>query len=166
MRLDVVRKRWLIVSTIAAGIAAASWKYGGEPATAALVHSEQPAAQRSRAPADPLPQLELEKLELDRSREPIANAFEPRSWVPPPPKQNLPPPLPRMAPPLPFTYIGKMMEDGRIVVFLTQGERSFAVRSGDRLDNTYQIDEVKPTMMLLTYIPLNQQQSLPIGGAN
>ena len=164
MMLTSRRRHWLIASTLVAGLVAALWKHGGEPAKAALMQVErsQP-AKRAHSAIDPLPQLEIEKLELDKSSEPIVNAFEPRSWAPPAPKIK---PAPPQAPALPFTYIGKMMEDGRIVVFLTQGERNFAVRSGDKLDNLYQIDEIKPTMMLLTYLPLNKQQSLPIGGAN
>jgi hypothetical protein len=167
MMLTAKRRRWLTCSALVAALATGSWKHGGEPATAALLQVEQTQpAKRARSAIDPLPQLEIEKLEIDKSNEPIVNAFEQRSWAPPAPKIKPGPPPSPQAPPLPFTYIGKMMEDGRIVVFLTQGERNFAVRSGDKLDNLYQIDEIKPTMMLLTYLPLNKQQSLPIGGAN
>lgn len=167
MKLTSLQRRWVLGSTLVAGIVSASWKDGGEPATAALTHTERPLpAQRGRAPADALPELELEKLELDKSREPITNAFEPRSWAPPPPpKNNLPPPPPQ-APPLPYTYVGKMVDEGQIVVFLTRQERNYAVRSGDKLDNTYQVDDIKPSVMLLTYLPLNLQQSLTIGSPN
>jgi len=40
------------------------------------------------------------------------------------------------------------------------------VRSGDKLDNTYQVDDIKPNVMLLTYLPLKLQQSLTIGSTN
>src|SRR3954469_12092305 len=164
MMMTPGRRRWLIGCTLVAGLVAVSWKHGGEPAKAALMQVEraQP-GKRAHSAIDPLPQLKIENLELDKSSEPIVDAFEPRSWAPPAPRMK---PAPPQAPPLPFTYIGKMMEDGRIVVFLTQGERNFAVRSGDKLDNLYQIDDIKPTTMLLTYLPLNKQQSLAIGGAN
>lgn len=166
MKLTSLQRRWVLGSTLVAGIVSASWKDGGEPATAALAHTERPLpAQRGRAPVDALPELELEKLELDKSREPITNAFEPRSWAPPPPKRNLPP-SPPQAPPLPYTFVGKMVDDGQIIVFLTRQERNYAVRSGDKLDNTYQVDDIKPNVMLLTYLPLNLQQSLTIGSPN
>ena len=165
MRLTASQRRWVLGSTLIAGIVAASWRDGGEPATAALVRTERPLpAQRSRSPVAALPELELEKLELDKSREPIANAFEPRSWAPPPPKSALPPPP--QAPPLPYTYIGKIVDEGQVVVFLTRQERNYAVRSGDKLDDTYQVDDIKPNVMLLTYLPLNLQQSLTIGSPN
>ena len=166
MRLTSLQRRWVLGGMLVAGIVAASWKDGGEPATAAFAHTERPLpAQRGRAPVDALPELELEKLELDKSREPITNAFEPRSWAPPPPKSNLPP-APPQAPPLPYTFVGKMVDDGQIIVFLTRQERNYAVRSGDKLDNIYQVDDIKPNVMLLTYLPLNLQQSLTIGSPN
>ena len=59
-----------------------------------------------------------------------------------------------------------MVDEGQIVVFLTRQERNYAVRSGDKLDNTYQVDDIKPSVMLLTYLPLNLQQSLTIGSPN
>ena len=169
MKLTPMQRRWLLGSTLIAGVAAALDKYGGEPATAALARTENPLpAQRGRVLVVPLPELELEKLDLEKSRDPITNAFEPRSWIVPPPKIKqapLPSPAPQ-APPLPYTYIGKMMEDGKIVVFLTRQELNYTVRSGDQLDNVYQVDDIRPTVMLLTYLPLNLQQSLPIGDAN
>jgi hypothetical protein len=159
-----MRRRWLLGGTLVAGIVAASWKYGGEPATAAFAKTGQPASvQSGRPPVAALPELELEKLELDKSHEPIADAFETRSWIPPPPKIKAPAP---QAPPLPYTYIGKMVEGGQIVVFLTSGQRNYTVRNGDKLDDIYQVDDIKPTLMLLTYLPLNLQQSLMIGSAN
>jgi hypothetical protein len=167
LTLTSMRWRWLMGSTLLAGLVTVSWKYGGEPATAAMAKTGQTAAVQSGRPPDAaLPELELEKLELDKSPEPITDAFEPRSWIPPPPKFKAPPPPPPQAPPLPFTYIGKMLEDGKVVVFLTSGQRNYTVRSGDKLDDTYQVDDIKPTTMLLTYLPLNVQQSLMIGSAN
>jgi len=166
MKLTSLQRRWVLGSTLVAGIVSAAWKDGGEPAIAAFTHTERPLpAQRGRAPVDALPELELEKLELDKSREPITDAFEPRSWAPPPPKSNLPP-SPPQAPPLPYTFVGKMVDDGQIIVFLTRQERNYAVRSGDKLDNTYQVDDIKPNVMLLTYLPLKLQQSLTIGSTN
>jgi hypothetical protein len=167
MTLTLTRRRWLLAGSLVAGIVAASWKYGGEPATAALVQTARsPSVQRGRAPASALPRLEIEKLEIGKSQEPIADAFEPRSWIAPQANVIAPPPAPPQAPPLPYTYIGKMMEDGQIVVFLARQERNYTLHSGDKLDNAYQVDDIKPTQMLLTYLPLNQQQALPIGSAD
>jgi hypothetical protein len=167
MKMTGMQKRWLVGSMLVAVIAVAVWEYGGNR-SAALAYTQQPQpanAARGRAALEPLPQLELEKLEIDKSSEPIANAFEPRSWIPPEPKVKTSP-SPPQAPPLPFIYVGKMMEDGQTVVFLSKQERNYAVRSGDKIDGTYQVDKINPTTMVLTYLPLNLQQSLPIGSAN
>ena len=34
----------------------------------------------------------------------------------------------------------------------------------DTLENIYRIEETKPPIMTLTYLPLQQRQTLPIGG--
>ena len=160
-------RRWLLVFALVAGVAAIASQYGGEPATVASAHTGGPShSVRARPPADDLPKLELPKIDAGEPREPVGNAFEARSWAPPAPKTRLPQSPTPQAPPLPYTYVGKMMEDGRIVVFLARNERNYAVRNGDKLDGTYQVDDVRPTEMLMTYLPLNQQQSLAIGSAN
>ncbi|MDB5811371.1 MAG: type secretion system, translation initiation factor [Betaproteobacteria bacterium] len=166
MILMRMNRRWLLGVTLVAGVIGGLWRYGGEPATAALAHPARPsAAAQAGASSESLPEIDLSRLDVQKSDAPITDAFEPRSWVPPAPRIKMTP-APPQAPPLPFIYVGKMMEDGRIVVFLSSQDRNYAVRSGDRLDGNYQVDDIKPTMMLLTYLPLNLQQSLAIGSAN
>jgi hypothetical protein len=80
-------------------------------------------------------------------------------------KQPPPQPPPPQAPPLPFTYMGKLIDDGRIVVFLTQGEDNYVVRPGDTIDRTYRVDAVTEESLSLTYLPLGQKQQLVFGGA-
>ena len=53
------RRRWLLAITLGAGVFAALWKYGGEPATAALLQSEAAAGNRKRPPLTALPEIEL-----------------------------------------------------------------------------------------------------------
>jgi len=119
------------------------------------------------ASAGTLPSLPLERLDVKGSREAVSDAFEVRSWAPPPPPPPKPvPPPPPQAPPLPFKYMGKIMEAGQVVVFLERQDRNFVVRAGDKLDNNYQVDEIKPGVMTLTYLPLGQKQTLAIGAAN
>jgi hypothetical protein len=90
--------------------------------------------------------------------------FAPKSWyVPPPPPKAVPPPPPS-APPLPFTYMGKLIEDGQMTVFLTKQDRNYVVKVGDTIDGTYKVEEVSARMMTLTYLPLKIKQTLMIGG--
>ena len=58
------------------------------------------------------------------------------------------------------------MDGSEIVVFLEKQNSNYAVRAGDKLDNTYKVDEIKPGVMTLTYLPLGQQQTIAIGAAN
>ena len=72
----------------------------------------------------------------------------------------------QLAPPLPFTYLGKLIIDGEVVVFVSTPERNFAVRKGDLINGTYRIDRIAPPTLSLTYLPLNEKQTLEIGRAN
>jgi len=91
--------------------------------------------------------------------------FGSQSWVPAPP---LPPkpvtPPPPAAPTLPFTYIGKKLEDAMWEVYLTEGEHTIIVREKSTIEQTYRVESIKPPTMTLTYLPLNQMQTLSIGG--
>jgi hypothetical protein len=104
-----------------------------------------------------------------RERGPMKQAvdsFSPHDWSPPPPPRPKPPapPVPT-APPIPYTVLGKKAEDGVWQVFLARQDQVFIVKHGDTLENTYRVEEIKPPGLTLTYIPLNERQALPIGGA-
>jgi hypothetical protein len=91
--------------------------------------------------------------------------FARRSWTPPPPPPPPPaPPPPPSAPPLPFTYLGKKLDDGQWEVFLARGEQTLIVHAQSTIDERYRVDAIRPPLLLLTYLPLNRQQTLTIGG--
>lgn len=153
----------------------------GDAAAVSLpVHAEAPAAPRasSRPAVGPSSQA-AESLETLVSRdqllagEPEAPAgapagakrdlFSTRNWNPPPPP---PPPavVPApMAPPLPFAFLGKKLEGQSWEVYLSRGEQTFIVREGQTFDGAYRIDKIAPPVLTLTYVPLNQAQTLTIG---
>ena len=90
--------------------------------------------------------------------------FGRQDWTPPPPPPApAPPPPPPTAPPLPFTFIGKSLQDGVWEIYLARGERTYSVREAAVIDGTYRVDAVKPPILTLTYLPLNQVQQLNIG---
>lgn len=76
------------------------------------------------------------------------------------------------APPLPFRYVGKMIEDGNLAVFLARGEDSYSVHAGQgqkrrqQLDEQYRVDKVTETSVTFTYLPLKTKQTLDIPAAN
>jgi hypothetical protein len=91
--------------------------------------------------------------------------FKSQSWTPPPaPTAPPPPPPPPVAPPLPFKYIGKKMEDGKWEVYVAIGTQAYILHEKTVLQGTYRIDSIKPPVITLTYLPLQQIQTLNIGG--
>ncbi|HSD54080.1 MAG TPA: hypothetical protein VLC47_07930 [Burkholderiales bacterium] len=164
------RTRWLILA-IALGLALVAARLVGReddsppPAVTPARTAEQ--ASAARAPEH----LDLDRLAARKGGAPAGDPFRALSWqtvaqeearknAPPPP----PPPRPK-APPLPFVYMGKLIEDGRVAVFLTQGDRNHIVRQGDTIDGTYRVDAVTEQSLSLTYLPLKQKQELAFGGA-
>lgn len=82
-----------------------------------------------------------------------------------PPQIPLAPPLPT-APSLPFTYIGKLGEEGRYTVFLSNHGRNFAVKAGDVIGQLYRVEGIRPPILILTYLPTNIKQTMQIGESN
>ncbi len=92
------------------------------------------------------------------------SVFARQDWTPPPPPPApAPPPPPPTAPPLPFTFIGKSLQDGTWEIYLARGERTHLVRENTVIDGTYRVDAIRPPVLTLTYLPLNQVQQLNIG---
>jgi hypothetical protein len=82
--------------------------------------------------------------------------------------RSAPPPVPApspQAPPLPFAYLGKLIDADRIIVFLTNGNRNWVVRSGDTIDGAYRVEAIGDQTMTLTYLALDIRQELGIGAA-
>lgn len=65
-------------------------------------------------------------------------------------------------PPIPFRYIGRVIEDGKLEVFLVRGEEHFSVAAGDMLGADYRVEAVTDTEVVLVYLPLNARQRLPL----
>ena len=68
-----------------------------------------------------------------------------------------------MAPPLPFSFFGSLDEKGATRrVFLTKGEQLVIVKANDVVDGRYRVDQITENSVDLTYLPLNQKQSISI----
>ncbi|MFZ6755234.1 hypothetical protein ACO0KY_17870 [Undibacterium sp. Dicai25W] len=90
--------------------------------------------------------------------------FVSQNWNPPPPKPAKPaPPPPPVAPPLPFQYLGKKSEDGVVEVYLGSGDKSYVVQKGAVINGLYKVESIAPPIMTMTYLPLNQLQTIQIG---
>ena len=105
--------------------------------------------------------IDLAKLEERVDEGAKIDAFAPRNFSPVIPAQAAGAPAKREAPPLPFRYLGKMVEDGKLSVFLANGNESITVRGGERLGD-YRIDKITEAEVRFTYLPLKTKQSLPL----
>jgi hypothetical protein len=126
------------------------------PAPAAALDSLQPLVPRDRLAA---------VATADNAAAPATprDLFSARNWNPPPPPAPVAPPAAPVAPPLPYVFIGKKHEGDAWEVYLTKGEQTFVVRQGEVLEATYRVDKIQPPTLTLTYLPLDQAQTLPIG---
>ena len=111
-----------------------------------------------RAPAQ---SLDLSKLERPApGAAPAADPFAPKNFNPQPQQQAAAPAKPE-APALPFRYLGKLIEDGKLSVFLANGEESVTARAGERIAD-WRVDKVTENEVQFTYLPLKTKQSLPL----
>jgi hypothetical protein len=165
---------------------AAHWASGRRDGNGVLAEVVTPVvASRAAATPDateagpPAPDADLSVSAAERLRslpKSGGDAFASLSWLPPPPPPPPPaapapaPPPPKpvapTAPPLPFVFIGMLERDTeKTKAFLAKGDALYVVSVGDVLDNnTYRIDSLTPSEMVVTYLPLNAQQKLNVSG--
>lgn len=170
MAMTPKQRRIVLVVLLGATLSATAWVNFAQDN--ADVGETQPQARRTvehQSTTKKTPP-KIEAITLEPLQRPVLEGtkkglFDSKSWyVPPPPPKALPPPP--TAPPLPFSYMGKMLEDGRTTVFLTRQNRNFVVSAGDTIESTYRVDEINARFMTLTYLPLNIKQTLQIGETN
>lgn len=108
----------------------------------------------------------------------VTNLFPKQTWAPTPPPTPTPGPPPPtpvpVAPPLPFSVVSTWHEKGtdqfiveaagQQYVICTQCDALGRVRLGESVLGAYRVDQISRQQIVFTYLPLNQQQVLPIGG--
>jgi hypothetical protein len=150
-----------IVKKVFAGIAVvsalASVVAGREQSNPAVVEPVARIDTRLRVDAD----IDLAKLEERIDEGAKIDAFAPRNFSPVIPPQAAGAPAQQEAPPLPFRYLGKMVEDGKLSVFLANGDESITVHAGQRIGD-YRIDKITEAEVRFTFLPLKTKQSLPL----
>ena len=170
-RLVVLRtRRWIIYGAVLAlaliGIRVTE-QPEGRPAAVRAEVAPYRAADAPTSDAARVPGLDLERLVQRAPRETQADPFNTRSWEAREAGQarwNAPPLAPQ-APPLPFAFLGQLIEEGRVTVFLANGDRNWVVRVGDTIDGAYRVEAIADRTMTLTYLALETRQELAIGHA-
>ena len=150
-----------VIAAISVAGALASVVAGREQPTLAKV-VEPSARLNTRLPS--VDDIDIAKLE--EAREEMTedgakvDAFAPRNFSPVVPPQAQAP-AKKVAPPLPFRYLGKMIDDGKLAVFLANGGEALSVTAGDRIGE-YRVDKITDAEVVFTYLPLKTKQSLPL----
>jgi len=98
--------------------------------------------------------------------------FAARGWLPPPPPPPPPapvppppPPPPPTAPPVPFKFVGLIEEKAaKPAAFLSKGDALFVVHVGDVLESTYRVESFNSAEVIITYLPLQQRQTIGVTG--
>lgn len=109
----------------------------------------------------PVSSIDLSRLDRAKADAPAADPFAPKNFAPQQPEQRAAAPAKPEAPPLPFRYLGKLIEDGKLSVFLANGEESVTAKSGERIGD-WRVDKVTENEVQFTYLPLKTKQSLPL----
>lgn len=135
------------------------------PAPAAIAQAQPPARARPTGA-----ELDLERIKRSAKEETIPELFAPRGWEADSARRAAkprpgPPPAPT-APPLPFSYLGKLIDGERTVVFLARGERTYSVEPGTQVDEIYRLEQARPAELTFTYLPLGTRQALAIPALN
>ena len=71
----------------------------------------------------------------------------------------MPPPAP-VAPALPFIFIGRMIDGNDVVLYLLKNGRQYSAKVNDTLDDSYRVDKIIDKLAVLTYLPMNVQQTM------
>jgi len=166
--------RWVILGgALLATVVASVWPGGqDEP----MIEVVPPVAQRDTArlmDKTAAGQAELPPLSALRERQrastDVQDLFGIKTWsAPPAPQQprTPPPPVAPVAPPFPYAVAGSVVDPNGLMIVFTQEQRSFVLRVGEVLEQTYRVESIDPQSVTLTFLPLGLTQRVPIGASN
>lgn len=173
MQVPAAGQRKMRISIRTAGLTAALLGVGGWVVADAVEDSSTvralPEVHAAAAPvraASPEPQVPHPTFALPERAlaEPSAALFSSHSWQPPPPKVVARPsllPAPT-APTVPFRFVGRMLQDGHVSVFLGNADSVITAKQGDTIDGTYRVESISETEIALIYMPLKQRQTIQV----
>lgn len=107
-------------------------------------------------------ELDLGRLEAARTGDDSkVDPFAPRSFGSAAAPQAKAPAARAEAPTLPFRYIGRMIDNGQLAVFLQKGDESYTAMEGERVGD-YRIDKITENEIRFTYLPMKTKLTLPL----
>ena len=139
----------------------ASFIAGREKPSEPVMAAHAAVEQRNSAPEE-VQELNLEKLRRTPPQPGSIDPFAPRSFAPPPPKMADAAPAKPTAPPLPFTYLGKVVDGDKTVVFVARADENYALEAGQTVAGSYRVDKITEAAVNFTYLPMKTRQTLTI----
>ncbi len=155
LKRDIPKRAMLVVVALAA---VAGVVTGREKPAIEVIQEKN-----SRISVDP--GIDLAKLTRPEASLPQTDPFAQRGAAPQAPQAEQPAPPPA-APPLPFQYIGKVIEQGKLEVYVTRGEELLTLTRGQKIGNEYRVDKVTSSSVTFTYLPLKMKQTLDLPAVN
>jgi hypothetical protein len=158
-------RKGILFAVLAAIVAYLAIDSGGERRALRMAQERDPGGQAESAPqaADrtggrfALP----ERAPLGK---PGADLFGTRSWQPPPPKVAAAPAVP-VAPPMPYRFAGKLVQDGKLQIFVAKDDAVLPIRVGDTLDGAYRVEAIGEAQITLLYLPLKRKETIPVSSS-
>lgn len=96
------------------------------------------------------------------------NPFDSQSWQPPPPKVAVSPagpPPPPPPPPMTYRFAGRLAQDGRLQIFVSNGDTPMVAKPGDNLGG-YVIESIGASAIALVHPATGHRESIfipPVG---
>lgn len=169
LKLALVAAGLALAATIVVGTERENKEGPAEPVVRVRAGGEQPPNAHTPATKPAATDLDLARLNRFATTEIEDDLFAPRIPLvvapPPPPAVQAPPPKPT-APALLFRFLGRMVDGGTRIVFVTDGGRNLSLKQGDVVDNLYRLEEVSDASVTFVYLPLEERQTLQIGRTN
>jgi hypothetical protein len=164
------RRLSALLLALLASIATSYWAQHAESDTPEIAEAivrnapTVPAAPQDASSADV--RLDLDRLARRQLVETDVDAFRTKNWYVAP-SQTVSSPEPSTeptTPPLPFQFIGKIeeVEGGKTVVYLVNNNELYAVSEGEKFAESYRLERVEHAVLVIRYLPLSIDQSLPI----
>ncbi|MGV3583070.1 MAG: hypothetical protein ACO1N8_12275 [Methylophilus sp.] len=63
----------------------------------------------------------------------------------------------------PFIYAGKLVDEGRVTVFLIEGDKSHAVKVGNVIEELWKVKSIAPPIMVLKNLSTKTEVQIEIG---
>jgi hypothetical protein len=158
LRRDIPKSAVIAVVTLAA---VAGVVTGREKPSIDVVEVK---STRVEVKTEAAPDIDLAKLDRGESIAPQSDPFARRSFAPEQPaapQGGQAVAAAPSAPPLPFRYFGKLIEKGKLEVFVMKGDEVLSIAAGQKIDD-YRVDGITDTAISFTYLPLKTRQTLDL----